>query len=162
MKKIIIAAVSLNNVIGIDFIIPWNNKEEIKYFKETTLNHTILMGRKTFMSIGKPLNERTNLVVSRSESSFSENSNLFYFTSIKNAMNFAEKSEVKKTYIIGGSEIYFQMINDVDELLISRMPIEIEGDKYFPNINNQVWNLNEVKTFKSFKVEKYIRNVVKR
>jgi len=143
MKKIIISAVSLNNVIGIDSKVPWENKEELNYFKETTLNHAVLMGRKTFDSIGKPLPNRINLIVSRISRVNNKVNNLFYFTSISKALKYAEVLEVKNIFIIGGSEIYSQSINSVDELLISRMPFEIEGDKYFPDIDKNIWELKE-------------------
>lgn len=155
MKTIIIAAVSQNNVIGRNNNIPWENKEELEYFKETTINHAVLMGRKTFESIGKSLPKRFNLVVSRKTHISDKRNNLFYFTSVKKALEFAEKLNIEKTFIVGGSDIYSQMINEVDELLISRMPFEIVGDKYFPKINSNIWKLKVLKKLRSFKVEKY-------
>ncbi len=157
MKKIIISALSIDNVIGIDNKIPWSNKEELRYFKETTLNHAVLMGRKTYDSIGEPLQKRINLIVSREIKSDRNENNLFYFPSINKAIKYAEYLDVEKLFIIGGSKIYSQMINEVDELLISRIPNEIAGDKYFPKINNDVWELSEIKRHNSFSVEKYKR-----
>ena len=155
MKKIIISAVSLNNVIGLNNNIPWENLEELKYFKETTLNHAVLMGRKTFDSIGKPLLQRINLVISRNKKEDNKTEELFYFSSIEDAINYAESIKIKKLFIIGGNDVYSQIINKADELLISRMPFEIEGNKYFPEINSSIWGLRKVKKFKSFKVERY-------
>lgn len=155
MKKIIISAISLNNVIGLNNKIPWDNNEELKHFKETTLNNAVLMGRKTYDSIGKPLPKRINLVISRDIKSNDKSSDLFYFTSISDALKYAENLEIEKTYIIGGSEIYSQMINKVDELLISCMRFEIEGDKYFPEISEKKWQLEKRSNYKSFAVEKY-------
>ncbi len=157
MKKIIIAAISLNNVIGRNNSIPWENDEELKHFKKTTLNQAVLMGRKTFESIGEPLSKRFNLVVSRSEKVSDMLHNIFYFSSINKALKYAEILEVEKTFIIGGSEIYSQMINEVDELLISRMPLEIEGDKYFPEINSAIWELEKKTDYHSFSVESYTK-----
>ena len=107
MEKIIISAISLNNVIGRNNKIPWENGEELKHFKKTTLNQAVLMGRKTFDSIGKPLSKRINLVVSRDTKLNDKSSNLYYFRSINEALKHAENLEVEKTFIIGGSEIYF-------------------------------------------------------
>lgn len=157
MKKIIIAAVSLNNVIGLNNKIPWINKEELNHFKNTTIRNVVLMGRNTFKSIGKPLSERTNLVISRSIVEKNNAENVFYFDSINEALKYADKLELDKIFIIGGSGIYSQMINDVDELLISRIPFEFEGDKYFPNISDKYWKLKEIIDFTTFNVEKYIR-----
>ena len=155
MKKIIISAISSNNVIGGDNGIPWENDEELKYFKNTTEKHAVLMGRKTFESLGEPLSKRFNLVLSRSDKESDMLHQLFYFTSIEKALDYSENLEVEKTFIIGGSEIYSQMINEVDELLISRLPFDSEGDKFFPEINNDIWELIESNRYDSFIVERY-------
>jgi dihydrofolate reductase len=157
MKKIIISAISLNNVIGIGNRIPWHNKEELKYFKETTLEAVVLMGRKTYQAIGKALPNRINLVVSKK---LNENEkNLFYFQSIEDALRYAETLGIEKLFIIGGSEIYLQTIKEVDELLISRIPFEVEGDKHFPTIDSKIWELKKIKEYESFTVERYIKLV---
>lgn len=156
MKKIIIAAISLNNVIGKDNKIPWNIKEELKYFKDITLNHAVLMGRKTFDSIGGVLSDRINIVLSK-KNNYEKLENLFYFTSLNDALNYVEDLKIDKLFIIGGSNIYTQLINDVDELLISRIPLNIEGDKFFPIINNEIWKLKEKIHYTSFIVEKHVK-----
>jgi len=159
MKKIIIAAISINNVIGCNQKIPWDNKEEINYFKETTINNAVLMGSKTFLSIGSPLIDRINIVISKTKK---ENSgNIFYFTSIIEALHYAYKLDFEKLFIIGGSEIYFQTFSEADELLISRIPIIVDGDKYFPEIDKNDWELTEIIHNKTFNVEKYIRRIAK-
>jgi len=155
MKKIIISAISANNVIGRNNGIPWKNDEELKYFKNTTQKHAVLMGRKTFESLGEPLSKRFNLVLSRSTKESDMLRKLFYFTSIEKALEYGENLEVEKTFIIGGSEIYSQMINDVDELLISRLPFDSEGDKLFPEISNEIWELIESNRYDTFIVERY-------
>lgn len=156
MKKIIIAAVSINNVIGKNNKIPWNIKEELKYFKDITLSHAVLMGRKTFDSIGGVLSERFNIVLSK-KSNYQKSENLFYFTSLNDALNYVKDLKIDKLFIIGGSNIYSQLINDVDELLISRIPLNIKGDKFFPIINNEIWKLKEKINYTSFIVEKYVK-----
>jgi len=159
MKKIIIAAISTNNVIGCNQKIPWDNKEEINFFKETTINSAVLMGSKTFISIGAPLINRINIVISKTKK---ENAgNIFYFTSIAEALHYAYKLDFEKLFIIGGSEIYFQTLSEVDELLISRIPIIVDGDKYFPSIDNNNWELTEIINNKTFNVEKYVRRIAK-
>jgi len=155
MKKIIISAISANNVIGRNNGIPWKNDEELKYFKNTTQKHAVLMGRKTFESLGEPLSKRFNLVLSRSTKESDMLRKLFYFKSIEKALEYGENLEVEKTFIIGGSEIYSQMINDVDELLISRLPFDSEGDKLFPEISNEIWELIESNRYDTFIVERY-------
>jgi len=157
MKKIIITALSLNNVIGNGNKTPWHNKEELKYFKETTLEAVVLMGRKTYQAIGKALPNRINLVVSKKINGNKNKKDLFDFQSIEDAVKYAETLEIEKLFIIGGSEIYLQTINEVDELLISRIPFDVEGDKYFPKIDSEIWKVKEIKKYESFTVEKYKR-----
>jgi dihydrofolate reductase len=154
MKKIIIAAVSRNNIIGFENRIPWNIAEELQYFKKITNNNVLLMGRKTHEAIGKILPGRINLVLSKKKRSNRAN-NLLYYPSINDAIKYAEKINPENLFIIGGSEIYLQTINLVDELLISRIPFEVEGNKYFPEVNNSIWEKVETKNYVSFSVDKY-------
>ncbi len=157
MKKIIIAAVSANNVIGNKNNMPWTDKSEMKHFRETTIGNAVLMGHNTFSSIGTPLKDRINLVLSNSKTDDSAFENLYYFNSIDKAYKFSTDLEVGSLFIIGGSEVFAQTINEVDELLISRIPITIEGDKYFPEIDAKVWVLESKTNSTSFVVEKYLR-----
>lgn len=158
MKLIIVAAISLNNVIGFKNKIPWHNNAELNYFKNLTINNAVLMGRLTFESIGKPLSKRLNIVLSRSNTKNIDNKNPFYFNSINEAVSFAEHLDVKKLFVIGGSQIYEKMINKVDELIISRIPFEVLGDKYFPKIDLKYWKLDKIEEYPTFSVEKYIKN----
>lgn len=158
MKLLIVAAVSLNNVIGLENKIPWHDDTELSYFKNLTINNAVLMGRLTFESIGKPLPDRLNLVLSRNSTKNIDNESLFYFNLIDDAVSFAEQSNVKKLFVIGGSQIYEKMINQVDELLISRIPFQVLGDKYFPKIDLKYWKLDKIEEYPTFNVEKYIKN----
>ncbi|MDA3861381.1 MAG: dihydrofolate reductase, partial [Melioribacteraceae bacterium] len=155
MKKIIIAAVSRNNVIGYNNSIPWNNPEELHHFKETTINHIVLMGRKTFESIGNTLKDRVNIVLSKKDVQLEQFDNLFHFTTLQSAIKYADDLQDNKIFIIGGSDIYAQTIDIADELLISRMPFEINGNRYFPKISNKSWMLKEKINMQSFVLEKY-------
>ncbi len=157
MKKILISAVSKNNIIGKNKNLPWKNSEELNHFKNTTLGSAVLMGRVTYESLEKPLTDRLNLIISKTRKENKPKDNLYYFSTIKSAIEFSEKENSNSLFIAGGSEIYSQLINDVDELLISQMPFEIEGDKYFPAIDKSIWELDFNKEYNSFKVEKYIK-----
>ncbi len=157
MKKIIVAAVTLNNIIGKDETLPWKNSEELNHFKNATLESAVLMGRVTYESLKKPLPDRLNLVISNSAKENKPSENLYYFLSIIDAIKFAKKRDYHYLFIAGGSEIYSQMINEVDELLISRMPFEIEGNKHFPKISTSIWEQKEVTEFNSFSVERYLK-----
>jgi len=158
LKIIIIAAVSENNVIGKDGSIPWYSKEEITHFKQTTNNYPILMGRKTFASLKSPLSNRTNLILSRDSKFGIIDENVFTFRSIGDVYDFSKNNNFTKLFVIGGGEIYSQLINKADELLLSRMPFIVDGDTYFPEIDTGIWKLRSKKDFKSFTLEKYVRN----
>jgi dihydrofolate reductase len=157
MRKIIISAVALNNVIGMKSKTPWIDKDELNHFKETTLNNIILMGRKTFESIGKVLPKRKNIVLTSNKEAYTEKEDLLFFNDIKSAVSYAEGLGIPNLYIIGGSEIYDQTLNIADEIIISRMPFRICGDRLFPEINEAEWMLNEIIEKESFTIEKYIR-----
>lgn len=156
MKKIIIAAVAKNNVIGKDGIMPWHSKEDLKHFKETTMNYPLIMGRKTFQSMGgKPLKGRLNIILTRSENFEKPEGDVEIFTSINDAYEFCESKNYGKVFVIGGGEIYKREINNVDELQISRMNVEVEGDTFFPKIDDKIWQVDEEKDFTDFILKIY-------
>ncbi len=155
MKKIIIVACSKNNVIGVEGKIPWHSKADFKHFKETTMGYPILMGRKTFESIGKPLPGRKNVVITRNPDKLKSIEGITVFDSIESAIE-AMKNE-DKIFIIGGGEIYNRTISVADELLVSRMPFEVVGDTYFPEISKSDFDLVEKIDKDEFVVEHYVR-----
>ncbi len=113
------------------------------------------MGRKTFASLKKPLNDRKNLVLSRKSNFNISGNNVFSFSSIGEVYDFS--NNFTKLFVIGGGEIYSQFIDKADELLISRMRFTIEGDTYFTKIDPLIWELKSKESFKDFVLEKYIR-----
>lgn len=157
MKKIIIAAVSENFVIGKEGNIPWHSESELSHFKKTTTNFPILMGRKTFTSLGSSLPNRANIVLSRDSNFTIRGSNSFLFKSISEVYDFCSKNNFTKLFIIGGGEIFFQLIDQVDELLISKMRFTIEGDTIFPKIDPIIWELYGSEEFEEFTIEKFRR-----
>lgn len=157
MKKIIIAAVSLNNVIGKDGNIPWHSKEDFKHFKNTTMGYPLIMGRKTFESLGKPLPGREHLVVTRNSNYKTEFEKVKIFSSLDEAISFTEKLNTEKIFIIGGGEIYKAAIKYADILIISRMKINVEGDTYFPPIKDDIWKITASDKFEDFEVITYSR-----
>ena len=133
----IIVAYSKNRVIGYKGKMPWKIKGEQLWFKELTLNHTVIMGRKTYESIGKPLDNRLNIVVS--STLFFDEDNLKTARSLNEAISLANSEEV---FIIGGQQLYEEAITIADTLYITEIDIEVEGDTYFPEFNEN----NYVKT----------------
>ena len=132
----IISACSRNRVIGIDNNLPWNLSEDLKRFKKITTGKKVVMGRKTFESIGRPLPNRTNIVISRKTDWFEEG--ILIVGSIKEAIKFAKKID-EKIFIIGGGNIYEQTIDLVDQLEITWVDATLEADTYFPKIDEKNW-----------------------
>jgi len=138
----IIAAVSLNNVIGNKNKLIWKLSDDLKRFKELTTGHSIIMGRKTFDSLSNPLPNRDNIVITRS-SNYS-NPDIKVCSSIEDAIRLTE--EDTQPFIIGGGEIYSQTINMVDKIELTRVHEEFDGDAYFPEIPLDIFELiNEEK-----------------
>ena len=133
-KFSIIVAMSDNYVIGLNNSLPWHLSDDLKRFKEITTGHQIVMGRKTYESIGRPLPNRDNFVLTRNAKLQIDGINVI------KSLNDIPSSD-KKTFIIGGGEIYTQLINSCDELLVTKIHCEIDGDAYFPIIDLSVWSL---------------------
>jgi len=139
LKKIIISAKSKNGVIGRQGELPWHSKDEFLHFKTTTFGSPIIMGRKTFQSLGKPLKGRLHLVITRQKNFSLSFREVLILNDLETAFAYCEKNNFEKVYVIGGGEIYKQAINDADELIISIMNIEVEGDVFFPAIDPSLW-----------------------
>lgn len=129
MKISIVVAVSENGVIGRDNQLIWKLSEDLKRFKRITTGHFMLMGRKTFESIGKPLPNRTSLIVSRSMICNLENCHVF--NSINDAVVYAAQQEQQELFVIGGGEIFAQVLPLVSTIYLTVVHTEVEGDAYF-------------------------------
>ena len=139
MKKIIISAKSKNGVIGRQGELPWHSKDEFLHFKTTTFGFPIIMGRKTFQSLGKPLKGRLHLVITRQKNFSLSFREVLILNDLETAFAYCERNNFEKVYVIGGGEIYKQAINHVDELIISIINIEVNGDVHFPLIDPAIW-----------------------
>lgn len=165
MKKIIIVAVSDNYAIGFKGKMPWHNTEDLKFFKNTTMGYPIIMGRKTYEALGKPLPGRLNIIVSKSNQ-INENHNIVILNDLNELTtklnNLMQDNEISKQYsfdkcfIIGGGSIYQQSIDLVDEIIMSKIQGFYQADTFFPKLDDK-WLLTEVKDFDTFKVEFYKR-----
>lgn len=134
-----IVATAHNNVIGKDNDIPWYLPSDLKYFKKTTLNHHIIMGRKSFQSIGRPLPKRTNIVISRDP--FFIATNCIKASSIEEALTIAHDHGEEEAFIIGGGQIYALSQPYWDRLYLTTVNAQVEGDIYFPKIKEENWKL---------------------
>lgn len=162
MKKIIIVAIAENNVIGkANGEMPWHVKEEFKHFKDTTFGYPVIMGRKTFETLGKPLKGRLNIIITRNKNYFVSFNDVLIFDSLEKSIKHCEQSNFEKIFIIGGGEIYLQAINFVDEMIISRMKFKAEGEVEFPKINESDWEIEKVIEKELFEIFIYRRKDVK-
>ena len=137
MEIILIAAVSKDRVIGKQGGIPWKIKEDLSFFKEKTLNSPIIMGRATYNSIGRPLPNRLNIVMTRS---VKNTEGVTEVTSVREAVKTASKNkDSSKVYVIGGENIYKEFLPIAHRMIITEVELNIEdGDTFFPE-----WSISE-------------------
>jgi dihydrofolate reductase len=134
-KKItIIAAMARNRAIGLDGTMPWHLPAELRHFKQSTMGRPIVMGRKTWESIGRPLPGRQNIVVTSNDSLQAPGCEIA--TSLDLALAMAEGEEVM---IIGGGQLYQQSLEFTDCMILTVVDIEPEGDTWFPDWNTSEW-----------------------
>jgi dihydrofolate reductase len=138
MKISIIAAKAKNNVIGKSNDLVWKLPADFRRFKSLTTGHYILMGRKTFESLGRPLPNRTHLVITRNKN-YEVPEGHHVFESVEQAFIFCNKLGIEKLFIIGGGEIYAQTLSLADELILTEVEVEPEGDTFFPEIDSAEW-----------------------
>ena len=131
----LIAALSRNQVIGQDQQIPWSIPGEQAYFKKITLGHPIVMGRKTWESIGRPLPARRNIVVTRAQGYAAPGAEVVH--SLDAALTHA--GDVPEIFIIGGGELYAQALPRADRLFLTELDADFEGDAFFPPFDRAAW-----------------------
>ena len=124
------------NEIGSNNQLLWHLPKDLKHFKDLTSGHPVIMGRKTYESIGKPLPNRTNIVISRQKDWFEEG--ILIVGSIKEAVKFARKID-EEVFIIGGGNIYEQTMDITDKLEVTLVKADLEADTFFPKIDNKTW-----------------------
>lgn len=146
-----IVAMAENRVIGNAGTIPWHLPEDFKFFKATTMGHAILMGRKTYESIGKPLPGRENIVLSRT---MPETPGV---TIIRSLDELKEPTDGRDLFVIGGEEIYRLLLPRVQELYVTKVPRSIDGDTHFPEFESQFDAGTKVLETADFSVWKYCR-----
>jgi dihydrofolate reductase len=145
MKISFIVAKSENNVIGVDNKLPWHLKDDLQNFKKITMGHHILMGRKTFESIGKPLPGRMSLVVSSAPRANQES--VLWFSSIFRAIKQAERSGENELFIIGGEKVFKSALSLVDRIYLTEVNCTIEGDAFFPQLSFKNWKQVSLQEF---------------
>ena len=155
----IIAAMDKNRLIGRDNDLPWRLSADLQNFKKLTSGNAIIMGRKTWDSLGRPLPNRRNIIITRDKSFTAEGAIVTH--SFAEAMAAAEDMN---SFVIGGGQIYSIAIEDAKEMILTHVETEVEGDAWFPEFNKDEWQVAEEESFQAdekneydFKVVKYIR-----
>jgi dihydrofolate reductase len=155
LKIVIIAAVAENNVIGrTSGEMPWHSKEEFRHFKQTTLGFPIIMGRKTFESLEGPLKGRLNIIIT-TNLNYKAPPEVITFRSLNTAYDYCRSAGYEKIFVIGGGYIFKDAVNDADEMIISRMHFNADGDVYFPDIDESVWQINDKDEREGFTINYY-------
>ncbi len=149
----IIAAMTKSRVIGKNNKLPWHIPEDLQNFKRITSGNTIIMGRKTYESIGRPLPNRNNIVISRD---MPPTQGLEVCRSVQEALEKA-KNYGKDIYIVGGSSIYEQTIPIADKMYLSYIKKDYDGDAFFPEFNEADWEIEKREQHEEFELVVYKR-----
>jgi dihydrofolate reductase len=158
LKKIVIAAVAKNGVIGrSNGEMPWHSKNEFQHFKQTTLGSPVIMGRKTFESLGTPLKGRLNIVLTKDTELSHRFKDIITFEKVNDAYAFCENKNYEKIFLIGGGSLFPLFMNDADEMIISIMNFEAIGDISFPLIDNNVWKISSRDDRTEYEVIHYVK-----
>jgi dihydrofolate reductase len=137
MKISIIVAVAQNGVIGTEGKLPWHLSADLAHFKHLTQGHSILMGRKTFESIGRILPNRKHLVISRNPAFQAQD--ILVFNTIQAAIDFAKESQENALFVIGGGEIYRQTMDSATNIYLTEVQTTVMGDTYFEPLSPTHW-----------------------
>jgi len=143
MKLSLIAAVAENGVIGRGGDLPWHLSADLRRFKRLTMGHAILMGRKTWESIGRPLPGRKSIVISRQGDFSTGFDDVMAATSVRQALGEAAACEKEQVFVIGGAQVYARTLPHADRLLLTRVHAEVVGDVFFPEVAWEQWQLLE-------------------
>ena len=154
MKLSLLAALSTNNVIGRDNEVPWRLSTDLKRLKAMTMGHHVIMGRKTYESVGRPLPGRTNVVITRQESYAPEGVTVVH--SLEDAVRIAARAGDDEAFILGGAEIYAQAMHRADRMYLTRVHAEVEGDTWFPDFDDvSEWHLIDAEHFDADEKNEY-------
>jgi dihydrofolate reductase len=149
----LIVAAATNNAIGKDGKLPWHLPNDMKHFKNITWGLPVIMGRKTFESLGKPLTGRKNIVVSRQPGWQMEGT-----VTVKNlddALFLAKETDAKEVMVIGGGEIYKALFDKAKRIYITRVEAEPDADTFFPSVDLKIWRLISQKDYEADEKNSY-------
>lgn len=141
MKISLVVAAATNHAIGKQGIMPWHLPADLRHFKNVTWGMPVVMGRKTFESLGKPLPGRTNIVISRQEGWVSPTADLQLAKDPEQALELAAQCKVKEVMIIGGGEIYRSFWERAKRIYLTRVEASLDADTFFPSLDPSDWRL---------------------
>jgi len=141
MKISIIVAMDENGGIGFKGNLPWHLRSDLINFKKLTMGHHIIMGRKTFESIGRALPGRRTIIVTRNNDYQSDDCMIAH--SLQEAFDIARANDESNAFVIGGWEIYSQSLDCADEILLTRVHTVVKADTFFPKIDSKEWEVTE-------------------
>jgi dihydrofolate reductase len=148
-----IAAVSRNGVIGKNNRLPWHLPADMRFFKQTTLGHPVIMGRKTYVSFGKALPGRTNLVITRQRDYTLPDAIVTH--SLAEAIQKASQYDSTEIFILGGAEIYRESLPLLDRIYKTLIDAEFEGDAFFPELDAKQWTMTAADVHQADEKNKY-------
>lgn len=135
----LLVAMDENRVIGHQNKLPWHIPRDLQYFKQLTLGHTIIMGRKTYESIGRPLPQRRNVVLTRQDMSFPEGVEVIH--DLDTLYEWEKANPDEEYFVIGGGNLFNQVIEHADRMYITLIKHPFKGDTFFPEFNEADWTL---------------------
>jgi dihydrofolate reductase len=150
-----VAAMSLNRVIGAGNKIPWHLPEDFKWFKKLTTGHILVMGRKTFESIGKPLPNRTTFVLTRAAQLIAGVEIISDLAQIKNRL---PENDQREIFICGGAQIYEQILPLCSALYLTLVKRTVDGDAFFPQFEDQFTLKDKIAETPEFEIRHYVNN----
>lgn len=154
----LIVAFDPDGTIGVNNNLPWNIKEDLRLFRKLTINNIVIMGRKTYESIGNPLDSRINIVVTSKEIF----GNLYTFPSVEASLKYANKINInKEIFIIGGKTIYDYCLNNnfIDRMFVSKIKKKYHGDTKFTEFKEYEWNAELKEQYEEFDLWIYTKKL---
>ncbi|CAK7072217.1 type 3 dihydrofolate reductase [Morganella morganii] len=137
MNISLIAALAMDRVIGMENAMPWTLPEDLAWFKRNTVNKPVIMGRVTYESIGRPLPDRLNIVLSRTPG---DDDRVVWAKSVEEALAIAQKETDGEIMVMGGGKVYGQFLPLADRLYLTHVDAEVSGDTYFPDYEPDEWD----------------------
>lgn len=150
----VIAAIAKNGVIGrSNGEMPWHVKEEFQHFKSTTLGYPLIMGRKSFDALGKPLKGRLNIVLTKNAGYDPGFKEVVVFNQMEKALEYCKEASYNRAFIIGGGKIFEEYIQLADEMILSFLNFDAVGDVFFPEIDESIWEVTSVDKRNEFDIK---------